>query len=109
MNNEQTIKEMAKAIPCDIIRYDQKPKGQHLYIEQREEIAEALLKEGYGNIKKVREKTINEIFYMLYTQIMETVQPSPEEQDNSFVRGILGARQRILLILDDIKKRAVGL
>lgn len=108
MINEKNIKEMAQAIPSDIIRYDQKPNGQHLYIEQKEEIAEALLKKGYGNVGQVREKTINDIFYMLATKIAETVQPSPDEQDSDFARGVSGARTRVLLILDDVRKRVMN-
>lgn len=108
MMNEKDIKEMAQAIPSDIIRYDQKPLGQHLYIEQREEIAEVLLKKGYGNVERVRERTMNEIFYMLATKIAETVQPSPDEQNSDFARGVSGARTRVLLILDDVKKRVMN-
>lgn len=47
-SKEMQIEEIAIAIPSKIIAYNGDPKGQHLYIEQRREIAEALYYlEGY--------------------------------------------------------------
>ena len=51
-DKQKAIEEMTEVIPYDIIRYDQKPKGQHLYWEQRKEIAEALVNANYGNIEQ---------------------------------------------------------
>lgn len=42
MNKEQQIEEMMLAVPQKIVAFDMNPKGQHLYGEQRKEIAEAL-------------------------------------------------------------------
>lgn len=42
--------EMIKDIPANIIAYDGNPKGQHLYIEQRKEIAEALYTANYRKL-----------------------------------------------------------
>lgn len=48
MNNE--IREMILTVPQKIVAYDMNPKGQHLYGEQRQEIAEALYNAGYRKI-----------------------------------------------------------
>ena len=47
MNKEQQIEEMLLDVPQKIVAYDGNPAGQHLYGEQRQEIAEALYKAGY--------------------------------------------------------------
>ena len=47
MNKEQQIEEMMLAVPQKIVAFDMNPKGQHLYGEQRKEIAEALYNAGY--------------------------------------------------------------
>lgn len=48
MNEE--IKELMLTIPQTIVAYDANPKGQHLYGEQRQEIAETLYNAGYRKI-----------------------------------------------------------
>ena len=48
MNKE--IEEMMLTVPQKIVAYDMNPKGQHLYGEQRQEIAEALYNAGYRQI-----------------------------------------------------------
>ena len=45
MNKE--IEEMILTVPQKIVAYDGNPAGQHLYDEQRQEIAEALYNAGY--------------------------------------------------------------
>lgn len=50
MNKEQQIKEMLLDVPQKIVAYDGNPAGQHLYGEQRQEIAEALYNAGYRQI-----------------------------------------------------------
>lgn len=47
MNKEQQVKEMLLDIPQKIVTYGGIPAGQHLYCEQRQEIAEALYNAGY--------------------------------------------------------------
>lgn len=47
MNKEQKIEEIMLTIPQKIVAYDGNPAGQHLYGEQRQEIAEALYNAGY--------------------------------------------------------------
>lgn len=45
MNEE--VKELMLTIPQTIVAYDANPKGQHLYGEQRLQIAEAIYNAGY--------------------------------------------------------------
>lgn len=47
MNKEQQIKQMMLDVPQNIVAYDGNPVGQHLYGEQRQQIAEALYNIGY--------------------------------------------------------------
>ena len=47
MNKEQQIKQMMLDVPQKIVAYDGNPAGQHLYGEQRQEIAETLYNAGY--------------------------------------------------------------
>ena len=49
---DKIIEEMARDIPSDIVTYNGKPKGLHLYIEQKQEIAKTLVKQGYCKIQK---------------------------------------------------------
>ena len=51
MNKEQQIKQMMLDVPQNIVAYDGNPAGQHLYGEQRQEIAEALYNAGYRKIQ----------------------------------------------------------
>lgn len=48
MNKE--IEEMMLTVPQKIVAYDGNPAGQHLYREQRQEIAEAVYAAGYRKI-----------------------------------------------------------
>ena len=47
MNKEQQIKQMMLDVPQKIVAYDGNPAGQHLYGEQRQQIAETLYNAGY--------------------------------------------------------------
>lgn len=49
------IKEMMLDIPQKIVAYDGNPAGQHLYGEQREQIAETLYKAGYRKVDEFAE------------------------------------------------------
>lgn len=51
MNKEQQIKQMMLDVPQNIVAYDGNPVGQHLYGEQRHQIAEALYNAGYRKIQ----------------------------------------------------------
>lgn len=57
MTKQEQIEEMLLAVPQTIVAYDGNPKGQHLYVEQRRQIAEALYEAGYR-----REATITSDF-----------------------------------------------
>lgn len=46
-SKEKEIEKMMLAVPQKIVAFDMNPKGQHLYGEQRKEIAEALYDAGY--------------------------------------------------------------
>ena len=52
MNKE--IEEMMLTVPQKIVAYDGNPAGQHLYGEQRQQIAEVLYDKGYGNVSEYR-------------------------------------------------------
>ena len=47
---QEQIKEMMLDVPQTVVAYDANPKGQHLYGEQRLQIAEVLYGKGYGRI-----------------------------------------------------------
>ena len=47
---KKQIEELMLTIPQTIVAYDQNPKGQHLYGEQRLQIAEAVYDAGYRKI-----------------------------------------------------------
>lgn len=51
---QEQIKEMMLDVPQTIIAYDANPKGQHLYGEQRLQIAEVLYDKGYGRISEYK-------------------------------------------------------
>lgn len=52
MNKE--IEEMMLTVPQKIVAYDGNTAGQHLYGEQRLQIAEVLYDKGYGNVYEYR-------------------------------------------------------
>jgi hypothetical protein len=49
-DKEKQIEEMMLTVPQKIVAYDGNPAGQHLYGEQRQEIAEALYNAGYRKV-----------------------------------------------------------
>lgn len=61
MNKEQEIKEIMLDIPQKIIAYDGNPAGQHLYGEQRQQIAEAIYKADYRKIGTIERRTAKNI------------------------------------------------
>ena len=52
MDKEQQIKAIMLTIPQKIVAYNGDPKGQHLYGEQRLQIAEVLYNAGYRKVPK---------------------------------------------------------
>lgn len=54
MTKQEQVEEMMLDVPQVIVAYDVNPKGQHLYGEQRQQIAESLYDKGYGNVSEYR-------------------------------------------------------
>lgn len=54
MTKQEQIEEMMLDVPQTIVAYDANPKGQHLYGEQRLQIAEALYDKGYRNVSEYK-------------------------------------------------------
>nr|DAU28836.1 MAG TPA: hypothetical protein [Caudoviricetes sp.] len=67
MNKEQQVKEMLLDIPQKIVTYGGIPAGQHLYVEQRQEIAEALYNAGYRKVS-VSEAELQELNIKYYNE-----------------------------------------
>lgn len=59
MSKEQQIEEIMLTIPQKIVAYNGDPKGQHLYGEQRLQIAEALYNAGYRKVPENERFVIN--------------------------------------------------
>lgn len=51
---QEQIEAMMLEIPQTIVAYNGDPKGQHLYGEQRLQIAEVLVENGYGDVTKYK-------------------------------------------------------
>lgn len=62
-SDKELVDKMVRDIPSEIVAYDNDPKGQHLYGEQRQQIAQVLCDKGYRNQKDV----ISEFVYKLNT------------------------------------------
>lgn len=54
MTEQEQVYKMMLDIPQTIVAYDANPEGQHLYGEQRLQIAEVLYNKGYGNVSEYR-------------------------------------------------------
>lgn len=55
MTKQEQINEMLLYVPQTIVAYDANPKGQHLYGEQRQQIAEVLYNAGYRKVDEFEE------------------------------------------------------
>lgn len=51
---QEQIEKMMLDVPQTIVAYDANPKGQHLYGEQRLQIAEILYDKGYGKVSEYK-------------------------------------------------------
>lgn len=56
------IKEMANIIPDNIISYNGNPRGQHLYVEQREYIADKVYQSGYRKESETAKKILTYLY-----------------------------------------------
>ncbi len=94
---QEQIEAMKMAIPQTIVAYDMNPKGQHLYGEQRLQIAEELIKAGYGDVSEYKAE-IRELKADLDHQIDATNDAEnlashlQDDYDNAFER--LKAQER---------------
>lgn len=68
MNKEQQIEEMMLTVPQKIVAYDGNPAGQHLYGEQRQQIAETLYNAGYRKVPEDSVVLSKEEYEMLANQ-----------------------------------------
>lgn len=59
------VKEIASAIPNNIIAYDGDPNGQHLYTEQKEYIAIQLYNVGYRKDSDTAKKILTYLYEKL--------------------------------------------
>lgn len=94
MNKE--IEEMMLTVPQKIVAYDGNPAGQHLYSEQRQEIAEALYNAGYRKESDIKTK-LQKLYIVkdLRHQLADT------EAENKRLSEKLGS---ILLSIDTVKE-----
>lgn len=54
MTDKEQVDKMMLDVPQTIVAYNANPRGQHLYGEQRLQIAEVLCDKGYGNVSEYR-------------------------------------------------------
>lgn len=88
MTEQEQINEMLLYVPQTIVAYDANPKGQHLYGEQRRQIAEALYEAGYRKIKG-KDETLEEQIKHLNT-IVERLDELLGKGINDYIMGIDG-------------------
>ena len=88
MTKQEQINEMLLYVPQTIVAYDANPKGQHLYGEQRQQIAEVLYKAGYRKIKET-DDTLEEQIKHLNT-IVERLDELLGKGINDYIMGIDG-------------------
>ena len=88
MTRQEQINEMLLYVPQTIVAYDANPKGQHLYGEQRQQIAEVLYKAGYRKIRET-DDTLEEQIKHLNT-IVERLDELLGKGINDYIMGIDG-------------------
>lgn len=85
---QEQINEMLLYVPQTIVAYDANPKGQHLYGEQRQQIAEVLYKAGYRKIRET-DDTFEEQIKHLNT-IVERLDELIWKGIDEYIKGIDG-------------------
>ena len=88
MTKQEQINEMLLYVPQTIVAYDANPKGQHLYAEQRQQIAEVLYNAGYRKIRET-DDTLEEQIKHLNT-IVERLDELLGKGINEYIMGIDG-------------------
>lgn len=127
-SKEKEIEEMMLAVPQKIVAFDMNPKGQHLYGEQRKEIAEALYnagyrktfasdtqkayKDGYEKGIKDEEEKINRLLDTLYDSWDENSRLKNEiiKKDEILQKNIdtaIDTHKRYICNVDEQRKQAV--
>ena len=101
MNKEQQIKQMMLDVPQKIVAYDGNPAGQHLYGEQRQEIAETLYNAGYRKVSG-SEIELQELNIKYYNEAKDLRRKLADiEAENKRLSEKLG---QILLSIDTVKE-----
>lgn len=99
MNKE--IEEMMLTVPQKIVAYDGNPAGQHLYGEQRQEIAEALYNAGYRKVSD-SEAELQELNIKYYNEAKDLRrQLADTEAENKRLTEEL---RQVLLSIDTVKE-----
>ena len=88
MTKQEQINEMLLYVPQTIVAYDANPKGQHLYGEQRQQIAKALYEAGYRKIRGKDETLEAEIKHL--NTIVERLDELLGKGINDYIMGIDG-------------------
>ena len=101
MGREEQIEEMLLDVPQKIVAYDGNPAGQHLYGEQRQEIAEALYNAGYRKVSG-SETELQELNIKYYNEAKDLRRKLADiEAENKRLSEKLG---QILLSIDTVKE-----
>ena len=91
MTDKEQIKELMLEVPQTIIAYDGNPKGQHLYSEQREQIAEALYNAGYRKVsKEAQEMVSNALVYSKRLKIEKSAEQVRKDTAKEILQKIKG-------------------
>ena len=102
MNKGQQIKQMMLNVPQKIVAYDGNPAGQHLYGEQRQQIAEALYNAGYRKVS-ASEAELQELNIKYYNEAKDLRRQLADiEAQNKRLAEKLG---QILLSIDTFKEK----
>ena len=88
MTEQEQINEMLLYVPQTIVAYDANPKGQHLYGEQRLQIAEVLYKAGYRKIRETDDALEEQIKHL--NTIVERLDELLGKGINDYIMGIDG-------------------
>ena len=85
---DKGIEEMMLTVPQKIVAYDMNPKGQHLYGEQRQEIAEAIYNAGYRKIDEncavITKAELKEYKRQAVKEFAEKLQKELPQRDYTF-------------------------
>ena len=89
MDKQKEIEEMAIVMPPDIISSNGSPNGQHLYLKQRIEIAEALVNADYGDVKQAVSEFAEKLEKGIYEIMIPMEYPDELDLDSDKVRDLI--------------------